>query len=283
VTPFERFLDVLLPYGGCVAVEVETYFDESGSHDGAPVLCVAGYIIGKSDAIRMDAEWRGVLRARNLPYFRMSECAHGNGPFAAIAKNDRIQLVARLIQLIKQYTIQGIAVTVNVAEFEQNVPHHPMIGRPYSFCAHVILAGISSWLGASKAVTSCAYFFEAGHASQSEANNIMNTLFRNPKAKESYRYAGHAFVEKEQTPLVQAADLLAWQWYTDKRHQLEGRPRRRDCAKLMEHHHNAVHVNPEKLVALRDAMPFILGGEDDFAALMRLQKGSENVVTRVRP
>jgi hypothetical protein len=264
-------------------LEVEAYFDESGSHAGAPVLCVAGYIIEKNRAIQLTAEWRGVLRARNLPYFRMSECAHGNGPFTALALTDRIQLVARLIQLIKQYTIQGLAVTLNVGEFDQSIPHHPIIGRPYSFAAHIILAGLSSWLDANQAATSCAYFFEAGHASQSEANEIMNTLFKSAKAKASHRYAGHAFVDKEQTPVVQAADLLAWQWYTDKRHQVEGRARRKDCAKLMEHHHNAVHVGPDKLSAVREAMPFILGGKDDFTALMRLHRGDENVVTRVRP
>jgi hypothetical protein len=245
-----------------LALQVEAYFDESGSHAGAPVLCVAGYIFEKPKAIALTDEWNGVLRARNLPYFHMVECAHGNGPFAKLAKSDRIQLVARMIQLIKQYSVQGIAVTVNSKEFEQLMPKHPIIGTPYTFCAQIILAGIRGWIEygirAGFPIDDMAYIFESGHRSQAEANRLMNTLFTNRRARAALKYAGHVFIRKETAPPVQAADLLAWQWYTDKRHQLEGRPRRKDCAKLLEHHHNAVHLSPDRMIAILNDPAFDL-------------------------
>lgn len=61
---------------------VEAYFDESGSHANSPVLCVAGYIIERDARIKLDAEWATVLQHFNLPFFRMSACAHGTEPFA---------------------------------------------------------------------------------------------------------------------------------------------------------------------------------------------------------
>jgi hypothetical protein len=67
--PFVRFLDVLLPDGGYVVVEVESYFDESGSHKGSPLLCVAGYIIEKNAAIKLTDAWRAVLQEHNIPFF----------------------------------------------------------------------------------------------------------------------------------------------------------------------------------------------------------------------
>src|SRR5262249_36440756 len=153
---------------------------------------------------------------KSLPYFRMSECAHGNGPFANLSKSERIELAARMIQIIKRDTLQGIAVTVNEREFNAHMLQHPLIGRPYTFSAQILLAGVSSWIETNPLVTNVAYFFEAGHRSQREADAIMTLMFRNPGAKERHRYSGHGFVEKERTPAVQAADLLAWQWYTDK-------------------------------------------------------------------
>src|SRR5438105_4019181 len=43
-----RLLEILLPQNGYVMQLAEAYFDESGSHDGSPVLCVAGYIFEKN-------------------------------------------------------------------------------------------------------------------------------------------------------------------------------------------------------------------------------------------
>jgi hypothetical protein len=275
---FLRMLEVMLPHGGGAMIQVEAYFDESGSHSGAPVLCVAGYLFQVNRARRLTRSWRAALDEKGLPYFRMSECAHGNGPFASLTKPERIQLAARMIEIIKRDTIQGIAVTVNEAEFREHMLQHALVGSSYSFAAHVILAGVASWIGANPTTGSVAYFFEAGHLSQPEANAIMTLLFRSPRAKASHRYAGHAFVEKETTPAVQAADLLAWQWYTDRRHHLEGRPRRKDCAILLEHHHNANHIGPVKLAALAKALPF---GANDATDLLRLHDGDEHVNRRL--
>ncbi len=183
-----------------------------------------------------------------------------------------------MIEIIKRDTIQGIAVTVNEAEFREHMLQHRLIGSSYSFAAHVILAGVSSWIEANPLTGSVTYSFEAGHASQREADAIMTLLFHNQRARNRHRYAGHAFVDKETTPAVQAADLLAWQWYTDRRHQAEERPRRKDCDSLLSHHHNAVHMRPDMLAALAKAMPF---GANDTSDLLRFHKGDEHINRRI--
>jgi peptide/nickel transport system substrate-binding protein len=78
---------------------------------------------------------------------------------------------------------------------------------------------------------------------------------------------------REDTPAVQAADLLAWQWYTDKRHELEGRPRRKDCARLLNHHHNAVHVDEERLYAIARRFP---AGVTNWRALLQFHEGDRS-------
>jgi hypothetical protein len=261
--PFVRFLDVMLPDGGYVVVEVEAYFDESGSHRGSPLLCVAGYIIEKERAIRLSADWRDVLQEHKLPFFRMSDCAHGNGPFAGMTKQHRVEVEGRMIGLIKRYTAKGLAVTMSSDEFSRLAPKHHSLGGPYSFCAHVILAGVCIFMENLERdhgvrVDKMAYFFEAGHESRPEADRIIKTLFSEQRIRNDYRYSGHAFVLKEQTPAVQAADLLAWQWFTDKRHQVEGRPRRRDCISLLEHPHDVTHVGPAQMQQMTDGLVSVL-------------------------
>lgn len=256
---FARLLEIMLPGGGHLMALIEAYFDESGSHRGAHVICVAGYVFEKDGAIALTHEWRDVLHYYELPYFRMSDCAHGNGPFAKLSKSERVAVQTAMIGIIKRHTIQGIAATLNKDEFLQCMPQHPLLVG-YSFTIQVILAGLRGWIRHNEErgapIEHVSYFFEAGHASRGQANRIMDLLFSNAGAKAALRYSGHAFVEKEKTPCVQAADLLAWQWYTDKRHELEGKPRRKDCESLLQHHHNAVHLTPEAMTKLANEPVF---------------------------
>jgi hypothetical protein len=74
-----------------------------------------------------------------------------------------------------------------------------------------------------------AYFFESGHRDQSAANALMHRIFKNADHRASYRYASHTFADTEKATPLQAADLLAWQWFTDtKRKRASPRQRRED-------------------------------------------------------
>ncbi|HEV2627102.1 MAG TPA: DUF3800 domain-containing protein [Pseudolabrys sp.] len=254
--PFVRFLDVILPFGGHVTVQAESYFDESGSHDGAPVLCIAGYIFEKDKAARLTEQWRAVLAEHKIPYFRMSDCAHGNGPFKGMTKQHRLEIEMMMIGVIKRWSIQGIAATLDHRDYEAAAlpKKSKYYGGPYTLLAHTIMVGVAEWIRhqTNAPVSSMAYFFESGHASQRESDAVMHRIFN--QSRGNYRYAGHAFVPKENTPAVQAADLLAWQWYTDRRHQKEGKRRRKDCTILLEHHHNTAHLRPERLTEISEIL-----------------------------
>ncbi len=172
-------------------------------------------------------------------------------PLLQFDQNERIEIASRLIAIIKKFAIQGLAITVNKAEFDEVMLTQPIVSSvydsAYAFCAHTILAGVSCWIDANPLVNNMSYFFEAGHSSESTANKIMNTLFQQPQNNVAFRYGGHEFVQKEKCPQVQAADLLAWQWYKDRKNELEKRPRRKDCESLLQLHHNAIYLNREKL------------------------------------
>jgi Protein of unknown function (DUF3800) len=215
---------------------VEAYFDESGSHDDSPVLCVAGHIIRQDARIKLDAEWQKVLQQFKLPFFRMSACANGSKPFDVLTIDQRIDAEKQLIAITKQYISYGIAITVIPKLYREITPDDPEItGTPYSFLAHACLAAVSWWATERKCTGQIAYHFESGHRSRSEADRIMQRLFRQPKLREKHRYISHAFAEKKATPALQAADLIAWHWYTDEKRRITGSPvpSRKDCVELM--------------------------------------------------
>ena len=97
--------------------EMEAYFDESGTHDDSPFVCVAGYLFQKDNATALDTAWRGMLQEKGLSFFRMSDCAHGTGPFKGWPKIDRTNLESRAIDLVRTYATHGFAASVVVNDF----------------------------------------------------------------------------------------------------------------------------------------------------------------------
>jgi hypothetical protein len=148
--PVSDILRVLLGRDGYVTIQVQAYFDESGSHAGSPVLCIAGYILRKNKAIKFGHEWRKILRWKGLPYFHMVDCAHGNGPFKNLTKQERINVATKMIEIIKERANQRVAVTVNSTEYDAVIVEYPWVANvyksAYTFCAHTILAGVFRWI-----------------------------------------------------------------------------------------------------------------------------------------
>jgi Protein of unknown function (DUF3800) len=221
-----RLVAILAPGERDLVAFLECYFDESGSHRNSPVLCVAGYLFEKEKCQQLDLEWCEVLHGFQLPYFRMSDCAHGTGPFQQLNMQERVQCEAAMIGLIGKCALLGLAVAVNEDDYNTWTDAN-YIGTAYTYCCWQILAGIQNWIVKNQFDGQIAYFFEAGHESAAEANAIMNRIFNNPRMRQSYRYAAHSFVDKRRVRPVQTADILAWQQATQVKRWLRKNHRMR--------------------------------------------------------
>ena len=104
---------------------------------------------------------------------------------------------------------------------------------PYTFGAKFCLAGVRRCLDRKRVDGEYAYFFESGHRSFAEANDLMNRLYNNAKTRKAHRYSSHTFIGKNKSTPLQAADLLAWQWYTDMRRRLRGEDTMRPGARML--------------------------------------------------
>ena len=244
-------LAAFMPHRGyaAVMVEVTAYFDESGSHEGAPVLCLAGFTIERSKGQEMCERWQAMLDRFCLAFFHMADCANGAPPFDVLTMAQRIEAEKGAIQIIRDTIAYGFAVTVDPKEFQKIVPDSPEIGSAYSLCAHMCLTGVRSWAERSGFTGTVSYTFEAGHKSQAEANGIMNRIFKSPRLRSEHRYAAHAFADKKALLPLQAADIIAWQWFTESKRKLIGkRPPRKDFEELMRKpmdsgaSYHAVHI-----------------------------------------
>ncbi|MDP1874298.1 DUF3800 domain-containing protein [Phenylobacterium sp.] len=198
-----------------MAAFAEVYIDESGTHDGSPVMCVAGYLFLKAGANRFTKKWGKVLKREKIPFFHMVDFAPGNSPFDHMHKQKRIEVEKELIATIHDCAVFGFSVTVDEREYNEIITPKPSIGGAYSFCLRGCLAAISDWRKRTNFRGEIAYFFEAGHRDQSEANRIMHEVFQHEEARRRFAYGNHTFVEKTKVVPLQSADLLAWLWRND--------------------------------------------------------------------
>jgi hypothetical protein len=272
---FERFvsvMDALLVGNGYVVQIVHAFFDESGSHKGSPALCVAGYAFEMRQARLLAKEWQAVLKRFDLPFFHMVDCAHGNQECASLTKDQRIKLATSLIGIVKSRAAHGFAVSVDVDAFHEVMPPWAPAKTPYAFCARCVIDEIGRWFFKTGFKRKSAYFFEAGHESRSEAERAVGEVLTNPLNKiwsVHYGYVAHSFVLKRESPAVQAADLLAWQWATELKHRKSGRPRRKDFESLVQAPHRGVHFDTNRLLGYVEILKeFGLADNRESATLM---------------
>jgi len=226
---------ITVPEGGAIFVPVEVYLDESKGSKPERIMCVAGYLFERSQAERLTVEWNAQLERFDLPFFHMVDCAHGSGEFSKLEKPERIELQTELIKIANKYARAGFSSTTLSEKFPALSILHPLQGGlEQTFNSMFCLSGVRRWADVLQYNGPISYFFESGNRpEQAEAGRFMNMICEDPVAREKFRYHSHAFIPKEGNPPVQAADLLAWQSYTDRRHALEAKPRRADYVALL--------------------------------------------------
>lgn len=257
---------------------VHAFFDESGSHAGSPVLCVAGYAFEKREARLMAKEWGAVLREYRLPFFHMVDCAHGNGAYAELTIERRIKLQTALMNIIKRRAAQGFAVSVDPAVYEEIRPTWAPASSAYAFCARSVIDEMGRWFHQTNFRGKSAFFFEDGHKSRPEADKVVESVLSNPLHQlrsVHYGYQSHSFISKMDSAAVQAADVLAWQWATDIKREVAGKPRRKDFASLKEAPIRGAHFD-------RGRLEFLFSLLRDFGVDRQEEETLEESVKRIQ-
>lgn len=213
--------------------EMEAYFDESGTHDSSPFVCVAGYLFEKGNATALGIEWQKMLTEKGLPFFRMADCAHSLGGFRGWSKSQTTELATKAIELVKKYTTHGFAASVDLDDFHL-IPNLGLFNSAYSFACLQMFLGVKWWSDTNDFHGEVSYFFENGAEHQSEANAFMGKVFTHPQMKIDFRYSSHKFADKVSAGQLQCADLLAWHSFTYNRRKREGQlEKRKDFRSLL--------------------------------------------------
>ena len=197
--------------------------DESGIHDGSPVLTVAAYV-------GMPSVWRDWTKAWNrqkkpIKVFHATDCAALRGEFKDWDKEERDSYVAKLLPVIGQANLLSFVAGIVMDDYNEVEKEYPEIvaylGNPYTACFQWVVHEIIDGFSRSGIKDRIAFFHEENEF-RGDALSCFDFL-----KKEYYpdRALSLKHGSKQDYVPLQAADILAYEG--NKRLRNTKRPDRR--------------------------------------------------------
>jgi uncharacterized protein DUF3800 len=129
---------------GPIAV-IKLFVDESGIHEGSPIVSVAGYMARGLTWQKFTTEWRRTLKPKGINIFHATDCANLQGDFKGWTVDERDNLMKRLLPIIPKYAF-GYAIAVKLTEVEKLLEARPELRKfhkdPYAVCFQWLLMSV---------------------------------------------------------------------------------------------------------------------------------------------
>lgn len=199
------------------------YMDESGTHDGSPVVSVSAYAGRPKEWQKFIKDWN--VAKRPIKIFHATDCEALRGEFDGWSADQRNELVARLLPVLNKYELRGNAIGINVNDFKaavKNLTLEHLFGSPYAACFQVVVDNVLWQCREAKLTEALAFIHEDNDYKQEalDAFDFVKSIYPEFAARMTMTFAS-----KEKMVPLQAADILAYE--ANKRLRDQSRPLRR--------------------------------------------------------
>lgn len=213
-------------------------FSDASENEG--VFCVAGVAFGIDRAKSAEKAWKALYCGRVA---HMTDLNSRQRAFKGISGEEADKLCRGSVDIINRYASAIAVVSCDVehvlalAPSEEKSVAAPMlenvVASAYNCCTHWMMYAMGSVLTPGQRNQ---YHFETGDEYQGLAQKFLNEINK-PDAKPlkvGYSHGSDDFASKDQLPLLQTADLVAWEWAKNVVRSRKGQPLRRSLVALMD-------------------------------------------------
>ncbi len=191
-------------------VVLKVYLDESGIHDGSPVVTVGAYMARPRQWQAFVRRWRAAIRP--IKVYHSAEAASLHGEFEGWTSEQVGALCARALPIIPDNVLVGVGIGIHLHHFDDALRPHPDLreafGTPYTACLHWVMATLLQAKAEQQSAERIAFFYE-------ENDFAAEALATYHHLKENWNPLGaqmsFSFASKEEYPPLQAADVLAYE------------------------------------------------------------------------
>jgi hypothetical protein len=204
---------------------LSAYIDDSGSAGDQPVVAAGGYVIKAEQMRRLENNWREVLEREGLREpFRMSQAESLVGQFSGWDKPRKDRLVSNLIYILKPRMLRMVLSALVVGDYNDIVStdDRQTIGGPFSLCAGACIASLSNWLQDSAYYRSelVDVFFEKGASIANKWVKLYMDAATYDVLRAKFKVHSILPIPKGSTPLLEPADLIAYEVFKYHRNRL---------------------------------------------------------------
>lgn len=191
-------------------IVLKVAMDESGVHDGSPVIAVAAYVARPRQWQDWTKRWN--VAKRPIKVMHAVDCQNLTGEFKGWLKEQRDELVKRILPVIADIDIPGVVVGIQMHEFEKALAGRddlrPIFGTPYAACFQWVVQIIMNFAHGALNTERIGFVHELNDYRQ-EALESFNWIKKhgNPLGN----IIGLQFAEKKDYVPLQAADILAYE------------------------------------------------------------------------
>ena len=193
------------------------YFDDSGTHDGSPAVVVAGYLSSAENWRKFNCAWADMLHDAGLTHWHQVHFAHRVNEYAGWAEEKRVEFMKRVIGIVNDTVYGGFVCGVDTVAFRELSCQFPAPPHtPYAFCAMVCFKQLEKWTidNAQSDAIDCT--FESGTQGHGEIATIVDELMSDEDGERlEFRLGTVKFEDKKEALPVQAADILAYEFYRE--------------------------------------------------------------------
>lgn len=184
---------------------LEAYLDESGTHMGAEMLCVAGYVGSRGEWYKFEKEWQNKLDDHEISCFHAkdSKCAPLKLPLASA---------------IERRNLRGIICGVKPITFNNHTSQQfkALIGNAYAACTFACALEICK-RAKEMGYKSVSFIVEDGQPNSKHVERVLRSMiYYHP-----VNIAGVMLAKKDEFLPLQTADFLSHVYSTYERNWLE--------------------------------------------------------------
>lgn len=203
------------------------YYDESGTHAGAPLTVLAGFVAPVEEWAHFDREWFKILRKHGIAYVRAKELFHRQKQFKRWTDKQVRHLWADMLYVLQEHKGVFASKTVILDEdyrlfyISDGPAKRERLDTKYALCFRFLLDWHPVMLRSMRPEGSVNFVLEAGHKNAGDALRVFNELKESPTYPARDAIGFMSFGSKRDTPGLQAADALAYWFYKTECSNLE--------------------------------------------------------------
>jgi hypothetical protein len=199
------------------------YFDESGVHDGSPVVVVAGWLATPDMWIAFERKWKDALTDFHIESFHTADCEAGVDVYKDWPGDVRQSRLRQLMGIITDHTIASFGASIPKKLFGDLVSPEvsAAIGGPYGLASWKILLDAGSFVTRTTTRPWIRYVFEQGAVGRHQFQRVYDENEGDAESRERLRLGALSFERKTEFVPLQAADVLAYQLYRAGRVDLD--------------------------------------------------------------